>query len=595
MDDNALLTRALTALSKLAKRVNALESREKITPVVRNGRDGKDGRDAPELDAVVKEVLASLPEPVNGKDGRDGRDGETPSVTDIANIVLSKIPKPKDGKDGISPNVESIIKCVRAQLGQGPQGETGPTGPKGDKGDAGPRGPRGQKGDTGDSIEKVTVIDGSIYVTIAGERKKVGDLPRPQVSRGGGTTRRTITQPQYQKQVTVTDPIQLAGELDSGVVYFLDGFIDFTGTGYTITVPAGGLNLAGHSLDVSGLICNDENYTLFDSPVGGSGSIFGVNYLVRVPHPTSQVYDLTSVDGNGAFEFERVLYNECSSLGSVTGYRQGLETGVVRIGGSPSLTLDGNWSGGYRTTTTLVRAYDDTSTEPLFKAGATFTMQSRFLTDLNADMGATAALFDFSPVNFPNPSTLQVTGAIVARNGNIDPEDATLTPNVVASDLPCIWSDNVGLDNTYPGGRVTVTTTVATVINTVDVFEDLAGTFTASELEHFTNPVGSQLQHDGDNPRDYRVTVDATVDGPANDVVTLRATKWDNSAATFVTVGEQTRQINSLVGGRNVAFFTISLPAKIDQGDYIKLEIANTSGTGNLTAESDTFMLVSER
>ena len=81
----------------------------------------------------------------------------------------------------------------------------------------------------------------------------------------------------------------LGGTIDSTKVYILDGIIDFTGTGLSIEVPAGGVNIIGTTFDVSKLICNDAAYTLFTSPVGGSGNILGVDYAVEITGAGSQV------------------------------------------------------------------------------------------------------------------------------------------------------------------------------------------------------------------------------------------------------------------------------------------------------------------
>ena len=53
--------------------------------------------------------------------------------------------------------------------------------------------------------------------------------------------------------------------------------------------------------------------------------------------------------------------------------------------------------------------------------------------------------------------------------------------------------------------------------------------------------------------------------------------------------------MNNLSGGRDVAFFTIIANVTLDQGDYLFFEIANDSGTGNVTAELESFFIVQER
>ena len=206
-------------------------------------------------------------------------------------------------------------------------------------------------------------------------------------------------------RLIVTQPADLAGVLDSTKEYFIDGIIDM-GT-QSIEIPAGGLYIKGYNFDISGLVSTEPNFTLFTSPVGGSGNLLMADCFIDISGTNSQVYDIVSNTGFEAVEVGRINYNNCTSLGTIDNYRQGLEDGTGRFGGSPSLTLKGNWLGGYRATTTIVRSLSASMTEPLFKAGAAFVMQSRFHTDINCDLPALAALFDFDAVNFPNPSTLQ--------------------------------------------------------------------------------------------------------------------------------------------------------------------------------------------
>jgi hypothetical protein len=222
-------------------------------------------------------------------------------------------------------------------------------------------------------------------------------------------------------------------------------------------------------------------------------------------------------------------------------------------------------------------------------------MQNRFLTDINADLGANMSLLDFSAANFPNASTLQIDFAIIARNGVVNAADPTITPNIDASNLSSAWIGNIGLPNTYVGGRVGVSVEATTVISTAGVFVDVNGTFASSMLVHFDNPASSQLRHLGANPRDYKIDFDLVVDGDRNREVEIKIVKWDNSASQFVDVGSQRRTVNNLAGGRDVAFFNDTLPVTLDTNDYIKLQIANNTDTSNLTAEVDSFVLVSGR
>lgn len=394
-------------------------------------------------------------------------------------------------------------------------------------------------------------------------------------------------------RIVVTQASDLSGVLDSTKEYFIDGIVDMGSQ--TITVPAGGLNLTGYNFDVSKLISSQASYTMFVSPGGGSGNLLGKDYGVEVTGAGSQVYNLTSATGLDAFEFARINYNNCTSLGEITNYRQGLEVGTGRFGGQPELTLSGTWLGGYFIDTSIVRSLTD-GAYTLFKAGTAFVMNSRFRSNQNIDLPASASFFDFAPSNFVNPSTVQVQGVIITRNGTFDATDSNITPNIDETALVSAWTSNNGMPNTFEGGSIGVTTSAVTTINTIGVFETLnATTWTPLDLQHFDNPADGQLRHLGNTPREYKIVADFTIEGPANDVISLRVRKFDSSAASFSTVLTQTRQINALVGGRDVAFFAININTELDQNDYVFLEVANQTTTGNVEAEVDSYYIVEDR
>ncbi len=397
----------------------------------------------------------------------------------------------------------------------------------------------------------------------------------------------------FNKLKRVESPSDLAGTLDSTVSYLIDGIIDM-GT-QSIEVPSGGLSLIGYTFDTSKLRSSESNYTMFTSPSGGSGNVLGADYAIEVTGSNSKVYDLKSATGFDAFEFYKVNYNNCSSLGEIDNYRQGLEVGTGRFGGSPSLTLTGEWLGGFFFDTSIVRNLDAGMTEPLFKAGVGFTMTSRFRTNLNADLPTSAALLDFSNSNFTNPSTLQLSGAIITRNGVSNPEDTNITPNISNEDLASSFTKCEGITNTFVGGKLDITSEATTVINSTNTFENLAGVFTQSDFQHCDEPSNGQIRNLGNNPRDFDIYVDAIVDGPSNNQLTLKVVKWDDSASTFVDIVSQRRQVNSLLGARDVAFFNILTSAKLDINDYVFLQIANNSDSSDLTAETDSYLAVSEK
>lgn len=386
----------------------------------------------------------------------------------------------------------------------------------------------------------------------------------------------------------VRNASDLTGALSSSVIYIVDGVIDMGST--SIEVPAGGLNITGFNPNVSGLFTSTASATLFTSPVGGSGDLFLENLLIQASGTGAKVYDIKDSNFSHAVEVLSCIYNDCTSLGSIENYRQGLEDNTARFGGTPELTLVGSWLGGFRATTTIVRGLDSGMSGSLFKAGVGFAMASRFLTDMNADLPANCSLADFAPANFVLPSTVQIQGAIITKATGVD-----VMPNLTEADLVCDWRNNVGLNNTHVGGETIITASAATVISATSTFYDLAGTFAASDLQHFDAPASGQLRHLGLNPVDYKINASIVITGTANDAITLKVVKWDDSASAFVDIVSQTKPINNLVGGSDRGFFDIIKSVRLEQDDYVKLQVSNNTGTDNVTAQVDSFYEISER
>lgn len=376
--------------------------------------------------------------------------------------------------------------------------------------------------------------------------------------------------------------------LSSDIVYFLDGVIDMADR--SLEVPVSGLYLSGHNFDISQLISTTGNYTLFTSPVGGSGNLVCNDFGISVSGANSKVYDLVGATGNEAFEFNAVNYNNCTSRGEINNYRQGLETGVGFFGGSPSLTMSGAWNG-HRIDTSIVRGLDDGT--DLFKAGAGFTMSGRFVTDINCDLPATGSLLDFAESNIVNDESLVIQGAFITRNGAVNPEDAGLTPNINEASVKSSWKGNTGLPNTTKYIKGVCTAEAATAIAAIDTYYPLLGTVSIEKQTHFDSPANGQyrlLTGTGD----YLITGDLTIEGTANDTIDIRVTRSTDNGASFADVINHTKRVvNNLSGGRDVAFFPINFITKLNKNDRIRIEVENKTSTDNVTMELDSFIVVS--
>ena len=382
------------------------------------------------------------------------------------------------------------------------------------------------------------------------------------------------------------------GVIDSTKVYFLDGVVDMGST--SIEVPSTGINIRGNDFNTSGMISSDAAYTMFTSPIGGSGNVLWNNFKIEVTGVGSQVLDIVGDTGNEAFEIGSVNFNDCTSLGEISTYRQGLEINTGRFGGTPELTLTGTWLGGYLIESSIARSLTD-GAYTLYKAGAAFLMSSRFKSNANLDLNTTVSFLDFAQANFVNSSTLQLNSCIVTRNGVLDAGDLTIIPNITQKELACSWRNNNGIPNTFVGGKMNITTEVTTTITTAGVFVDAAGTTTSYDLEHFDSPANGQLRHLGDSPREFKVIAEVILDSNSGNELDFKIVVWDDSASAFVDYRTTRRVVNNLQGGRDVAFFTVIDELILDQNDYVKFQVANVNNTNNITGELDSYFIVEER
>ena len=100
--------------------------------------------------------------------------------------------------------------------------------------------------------------------------------------------------------------LTLGGVIDSTKAYFLDGNIDL-GT-IEIEVPSGGINIKGYDFNTSGLYSTENNYTMFTSPVGGSGDIVWDKFSVEASGTSSKIFDIKDATGFHAIEITAVNY-----------------------------------------------------------------------------------------------------------------------------------------------------------------------------------------------------------------------------------------------------------------------------------------------
>lgn len=274
-------------------------------------------------------------------------------------------------------------------------------------------------------------------------------------------------------EIVIRSKVDLVNKtLDSNMNYIVDGVINLLPTDY-IEVPVGGLSLSGYGFDVSSLKATSNNSTIFKSPVGGCGNLFLSNLSIEASGTGSKVFELTNAGaptgGADAIELNVVNFDNCTSLGELTNFRQGLWNNIGIFGVKDGLTLSGVWSGGFRADLTIVRNFGIAATiSTLFKAGTGLLFKSRFFTDLNADFKMSGSVSNFTSSNFDINKLYQLKGAQITRNGVVDPtQNYTGTINHLSAVSD--WSGNNGVYNSVlqvaDGVNLNEAATVGQIVN----------------------------------------------------------------------------------------------------------------------------------
>ena len=377
--------------------------------------------------------------------------------------------------------------------------------------------------------------------------------------------------------------------LNPNIQYFIDGSINMGET--QLNIGPDGANISGLGFGVSELTSTANTYTLFNS--AACGSLFINNVAFTISGASSQVFDLTDATGTNTVEMSGVNFNGCSSLGSLTSFRQGLEFNTGRFGGAPKLQLAGSMNG-YRATTSIARGIADGTT--LFEAGAGLTFSGRFVTDINADLAATGALLDFAPANITNNESLIINGAFVTRDGVINASDTTIYPNIDHKSVKSNWGNNTGLPNTKKYIKAICTTEVVTALSgqPISTYLPLEGTFTPEVEVQFDSPVNGQYRLLTGNGI-YSINGTIQIIGTAGDVVDLRITLSQDDGLTFPTqVNHIGLEIPNYTGGNDFATFSVNFIQELKEGERIRLEVENNTAARNVTAGSQSFLIVTE-
>ena len=400
---------------------------------------------------------------------------------------------------------------------------------------------------------------------------------------GVDTIAKLVTFPVHSNRIIVTQfnvAAILSVPIDSTKEYFIDGVVDLGSI--EIIVPITGLALKGYSFDSSKLISSANNYIMIRSNGGTSGNVLITDLAIEVTGTNSQVYQLVGNTGLEAIEANRVNYNNCTSLGTISTYRQGLELGTGRFGGTPELELIGTWIGGFRITTSIAR---NIGSSVLFKAGAGLIINGRFLTDINMEGETTASFCDFSSSNIVND------GLFILNNANFKDVTNPL-PNITGVNVKSRFKNCIGVRNTYVGAQWTISAQVATVL-TVSNPNKLAGTTLYIDEQWFSNTVSNAFVYDSDQDIEIEVKGTLSLIGSTGNAISLIVRQWDDSLSSYINLSE-TGAITMNASGRAEGIAILGF-GQVSKNDRIEIWVENQSGTASVTALLSGLVSIEER
>lgn len=393
----------------------------------------------------------------------------------------------------------------------------------------------------------------------------------------------SIYESQFKNIVVVKSKFQLQGNLSSSVLYLLDGVIDMGST--SITVPEGGLSIAGlnGARDISKLVSSEDNYTLFVTDTY-SGNVVMESLSIEVTGTGSQVFNLDNAENSSALDIVNVNFNNCTSLGELTDYRQLFMTtcGFIFIG--DGLTFNGTWSGGLAITDSIAIGFPASTT--LFKEGTSLLFEGSVRSNINfLSVASSSVLFDFQESNIDRDAGFSLD------NVRTTADDAV--PNISGSSVKARFRECSGIRDTYVGAEWKLTTETATSIPSAGTPYKIAGTTTYSDEQWFSHTTNNSMIYDSSEMIEVKINAVFSFTGTNGDQISVYLYKYDSSSSTYVEISESGKfTLNS--GGR-AENMSVAGITTLDTNDRIECWVENYSGARSVTLLENSLCIVEER
>lgn len=369
-------------------------------------------------------------------------------------------------------------------------------------------------------------------------------------------------------------------DLQDGMVYYIDGLIDMQGNSLVLPSGSGQVQFYGFSANSTGLYDSTDNYTM----ITGEGQFIANGLKFTTSGNNSKVIDIQAGNSFNACEFTNVNFEDCTSIGEICAYRQGLMLNCAFFGCADGLTFSGAWGGGFKVSDFIVRTFDVGDTGgTVFKAGTGLVFDSRFASDANIQVNGSSTAYSFAPTNFTNDQDFQLIGGELSGTGNY-------ISGIDVTSVKSLWN-SVGISATFPGAKMELTSESTTTVSASSTKYKLAGTFTYSDEIWVNTSTQNRFVYIGSASINFRVIGSLSLSSGNNKQLKAGYRVFNSSD---VLQSEKFFSITSNGNGRAESVAIIDT-VTLNENDYVELWASNESDTSNITLLLGSNLLIEQR
>lgn len=375
--------------------------------------------------------------------------------------------------------------------------------------------------------------------------------------------------------------------LDSTKLYIIDWIIDIWSL--SILVPEWWLQIWWLWFNISKITSSEDNHTMFivDSNWTYSWDLLVSDCAISCTWTNSEVFNLENNENSWAIEFNIVNFESCTSLWSISNYRQMLMNWCGFIFCNNWLELIWLRTGARITTSIIIWGFANAT---VFKAGLWLVFSWTVYSDINAtSLPSTSVLFDFSDSNFTIDRWFQLQWVRVNNS-------ADYVPNIIGSNVKTYFKNNTNIKNTFVWSRYTITASSVTTITAVNTPTKVAWTTTYIDEQHFLSTwINNRLKYISTQNTEFKCLANISISWWNNNQVEVWFRRYNSSDVLQEESPKFRYTLNGWLSWTRAEWATTLWFFRWEEWDYYELWIQNITDNGNITVELWWLVSIEER